>query len=68
MVKEAMDKQPENSPRYSVEEHIDSQLVMLNKRIGYQNAVLTVVGAIMVLAILVYGYFLFFAPIPAGLE
>ena len=63
-----MDKHPENSPRYSVEEHIYSQLVILNKRIGYQNAVLTVVGAAVVLALIVYGYFLFFAPIPAGLE
>ena len=63
-----MDKPSENNPRYSVEEHIYSQLVILNKRIGYQNAVITVLGLAVVVAMLVYGYFLFFAPIPPGLE
>lgn len=60
---------PENLPKkYSVEEHIYSQLVMLNKRTYYLNVVVTVVGALMLLAMLVYGYFLFFAPAPPIIE
>jgi hypothetical protein len=56
---------PDNFPeKYSVEEHMFSQLVILNKRIYYLNIVVTVLGVFLILASLIYGYFLFFAPAP----
>ena len=60
---------PDNFPeKYSVEEHMYSQLVILNKRMYYLNIVVTVVGALLVLSMIVYGYFLFFAPAPPVIE
>ena len=61
---------PENFPKeqYSIEEHMFSQLVMLNKRVYYLNIVVTVVGVLMLLAMLIYGYFMFLAPAPPVIE
>jgi hypothetical protein len=56
---------PDNFPqKYSVEEHMYSQLVILNKRIYYLNIVVTVVGVVLILALAIYGYFMFLAPAP----
>ena len=63
-------KPPDNFPKeqYSVEEHMYSQLVILNKRVYYLNIVVTVVGVLTLLALFVFGYFLFLAPAPPIVE
>jgi hypothetical protein len=63
-------KPPENlssKQQYSVEEHMFSQLVILNKRVFYLNIVVTVLAVAFLLAAMIFGYLLFLAPAPPAM-